>query len=111
MTSRRYTVSWMEVARRDVEAIAAHIWSEAPLRAEQLLDRLIDRGESLQRLPERGRIAPELRDIGERRWREVQQPPWRIIYRVSGKTVEIHGVLDSRRNLDDVLRDRLLSDP
>ena len=108
MTARRFAVEWMEPARLDLEAIATHLWFEAPLRAEKILDRIIDRGEALRSLPARGRVVPELRDIGERAWLEVQEPPWRLIYRVIGKTVEIHGVLDSRRHLDGVLRERML---
>lgn len=108
MTARRLAVDWMEPARLDLEAIATHLWIEAPLRAEKILDRIIDRGEGLRRLPARGRVVPELRDVGERAWLEVQEPPWRLVYRVTGNTVEVHGVLDSRRHLDDVLRERLL---
>lgn len=99
----------MEVSRRDLEGIAAHLWIEAPLRAAKILDRIIDRGESLRVLPVRGRAVPELADVGERSWLEVQEPPWRILYRVSADVVEIHGVLDSRRHLDDLLRERMLS--
>ncbi len=108
MTGRRYRVEWMEVARHDLEAIAAHLWVEAPVHAAKILDRLIDRSEALRLLPQRGRVVPELRDLGERTWREVQEPPWRIVYRVLGIVVEVHGVLDSRRHLDDVLRERVL---
>ncbi len=109
MRARRYAVEWMEVSRRDLEAIAAHLWVEAPLRAEKILDRIIDKGQSLRRLPQRGRVVPELRDVGERSWLELQEHPWRIVYRITGNAVEIHGVLDSRRHLDDVLRERIVS--
>ena len=34
--------------------------------------------------------------------------PWRILYRVAETTVEIHGVLDGRRSLEDILMERLL---
>lgn len=59
--------------------------------------------------PERGRTPPELRAIGDRTWLEIQEPPWRIVYRIAGKsTVEIHAVLDGRRSLEDFLTERLL---
>ncbi len=109
MTKRRYAVEWMEVARSDLEGIATHLSFEAPLRAVRILDRIIDKGESLRSLPERGKVVRELVHLGERSWREVQEPPWRIVYRISDRVVEIFGVLDSRRHLDDVLRERLLS--
>ena len=108
MSARRYAVVWTEVALRDVESIAGYLVSEASGRAESIIERIIARGESLDTVPERGRTPPELRAINDRTWREVQEPPWRLLYRISGKTVAIHSVLDSRRSLEDILMERLL---
>ena len=109
MSGRRYSVVWTEVASRDVERLASYLLDDAPLRAERILDRIISRGESLEVFPERGRAPKELRGIGDHTWREVQERPWRIIYRIVGRnTVEIHGVFDGRRSLEDVLMERLL---
>ena len=108
MSPRRYTVVWTEVALRDVESIAGYLVSEAPGRAEQIVERIIERAESLDTFPERGRTPSELRAINDRTWKEVLESPWRLLYRMSGKTVEIHGVLDGRRSLQDILMERLL---
>jgi toxin ParE1/3/4 len=108
VSRQRYTVVWTEVASRDVERIAAYLFEEAPLRAEQIIDRILSRGESLATSPGRGRTPPELRSIGDRTWGEVFESPWRIVYRIVRKTVEIHTVLDGRRSLEDVLLDRIL---
>ena len=89
--------------------MAAYLFVEAPLRAERLVDAILERAESLSASPERGRRVPELRWVGDRTWREIQLPPWRIIYRVTtGRVVEIHAVLDGRRNLEDILLERML---
>lgn len=96
------------MATQDVERLAAHLIQEVPLRAEQILERIVSRGASLETMPRRGKTPKELRAIGDQTWLEVQEPPWRIIYRVSGSTVEIHGVLDGRRSLEDLLLERLL---
>jgi toxin ParE1/3/4 len=108
VSERRYPVVWTGVAAQDVERLSAYLLDEAPLRAEQIVERIISRGESLGSSPERGRTPPELRAIGDRTWHEVQEPPWRILYRITGKRIEIHGVLDGRRNLEDILLERLL---
>lgn len=109
MSGRRYTVVWTEVASLDVERLASYLLEEAPLRAEQILLRIISRGESLEVFPGRGRTPPELRAVGDRTWLEIQEPPWRIIYRIAGRrTVEIHGVFDGRRSLEDILLERIL---
>jgi toxin ParE1/3/4 len=108
VTDRRYAVVWTEVALRDVERLAAYLVDESPLRAEQILDRIISRGESLEANPGRGHVPPELRAIGDRFWLQILENPWRIVYRVVGKRVEIHGVLDGRRSLEDILLERVL---
>jgi plasmid stabilization system protein ParE len=109
VTGRRFTVVWTEVALRDVERLATYLLDESPLRTGQILDRIISRGESLKETPERGRTPLELRAIGDRTWRQILEPPWRIIYRVIEKRVEIHGVLDGRRSLEDILLERILN--
>ncbi len=108
MTERRRSVVWTAVAARDMERLALRLAEDAPLRAERIIDRIIDRCESLATLSDRGRTPPELRPVSDRTWLEVIVSPWRIVYRVVGNVVEIHGVLDGRRDLRDLLLDRLL---
>lgn len=108
MSVRRFTVVWTPVAASDLERLAAYLVREAPLRAERLLLQIIARGESLELLPHRGRPLGELRTVGDRIWLEIQQPPWRIVYRIVDRTVEIHGVFDGRRSLEDILLERLI---
>lgn len=108
MSVRRYSVVWTGVAAKDIERVASYVFDESPLRAEQILLRIIARGASLEVLPHRGRTPPELRAIGDRTWLEIQEPPWRIIYRIAAsKTVEIHGVFDGPRSLEDIVMERL----
>lgn len=107
---KRYRVVWTEIALRDIERLAARLYEDAPLRAERVLDRIISRGDSLARLSHRGRKPPELRAIHDRTWLEVVETPWRIVYRVIGSSVEIHAVLDGRRDLHDLLLERMLED-
>ena len=108
MTDRRRVVLWIEVVLRDLERLAARLHERAPQRAEKILERVLSRGESLATLSHRGRTPPELRPIADRTWLEVLEAPWRILYRVVEDTVEIHAVLDGRRDLRDILFERML---
>lgn len=108
MNAKHYSVVWTEVAAQDLERLATYLWDETPFRAGEILDRIVDRAESLQSTPLRGRVPPELKGVSGQEWREVVLSPWRILYRISGRRVEIHGVLDGRRSLQDILLDRLL---
>lgn len=63
---------------------------------------------SLDEFPERGHIPPELDFIGIREYREIHFKPYRVIYTITGDDVFIHCILDGRRDLEDLLYERLL---
>lgn len=106
MTRRR--VRWTRSARRDLEGIVAYLADRCPQAALATLDRLEARAKSLTTLADRGRVVPELRRLHIRQYRELLVPPYRVIYRVSGALVWILVLVDARRNLEDVLLDRLI---
>lgn len=106
MTDR--PVLWTRTARRDLEDIVASIAEESPTRAVEVLDRLEHRAERLSTLGTRGRIVPELREIGVDRYRELIEAPWRIVYRAEAEQTIVLAVLDARRDLADTLLARLV---
>jgi toxin ParE1/3/4 len=75
-------------------------------------DRLIDNIEktifTLETHPLRGNYPPELERIGVLEFREVFFKPYRIIYQVVKSIVYVHCILDGRRDLPDLLQNRLL---
>jgi toxin ParE1/3/4 len=105
---REFRAVWTGPAAADLERIALFLLGESPLRAGRIVDRIVDRAESLAEFPNRGRTPPELRSMGDHSWREMQESPWRIIYRVGAGVVQIHAVLDGRRSLEDILMERIL---
>jgi plasmid stabilization system protein ParE len=72
------------------------------------MKRLRDRADSLWSLPERGRVVPELLDLGLRDWRELIVRPFRIVYRISENSVLVEVIFDGRRDAESLLADRLL---
>jgi toxin ParE1/3/4 len=108
MKTQNVRVEWTRVAAEDLARLAAYLIGESPLRAVAIIDRIVERAESVANMPGRGRLPPELRSVGDRSWREVQDSPWRIIYRHREGVVQIHAVLDCRRSLEDILMERLL---
>ncbi len=105
---KRFSVQWTETARRDLESIVDHVAEESVDRAEDILGRLQRTASRLSSLPERGRVVPELKEQGILVYRELQSPPWRLIYRLDGRSAIILAVIDGRRNLEDLLLDRFL---
>lgn len=101
----RYAVRWTPEAEADAAAIVDYF--DDPINAEKVIKQFGAKADSLQTLPERGRVVPELRTIGVLQYHELFHKPWRMIYRIQGRVVWIMAVLDGRRNLADLLFERL----
>ena len=106
--SGRYRVQFSEAAVRDLEAFSEYVGLRSPKAAKDLVRKLRRRGRSLFFNPLRGRTVPELLDLGITAFRELIEPPHRIIYRIVEKEVLIVGVFDGRRDLEDLLLERLI---
>ncbi len=111
MPSRRFRVQWAEAAVCDLEELVAFIALDSELDAERGLRRIEGRAASLESSPGRGRVVPELARFGMRTWRELVVRPYRLVYRIEGDTVTVLAIFDARRDLEDVLLDRLLRSP
>jgi plasmid stabilization system protein ParE len=106
--SVKYRVLWTQSAIHDLRAVMTYISVSSFVTARKQLTRVTKRAVSLERYPERGRVVPELREQGVLMYRELVIAPWRLIYRISGNDVFIVCFLDSRRNVEDILLDRLV---
>ncbi|MDJ0853526.1 MAG: type II toxin-antitoxin system RelE/ParE family toxin [Myxococcota bacterium] len=111
MARRRSRVEWAEVAARDLEEIAAFLALDSQRTAERVLRRVEARVAALESSPARGRLVPELARFQMRTWRELVIRPYRLLYRIEGDTVTVLAVLDARRDLEDLLLERLLRSP
>ncbi|MCY4564121.1 MAG: type II toxin-antitoxin system RelE/ParE family toxin, partial [Gammaproteobacteria bacterium] len=76
-------------------------------KALDVIERFEQRCSTLERLPERGRIVPELRSVDILIYRELIVEPWRIVYRHDTGSVYVMAVLDGRRSLSGLLLERL----
>ena len=105
--SKKYQVVWSNIAENDLKNIIEYIADDNPSNAFKIFKSIKQKASKLFTLPEGGRIVPELRDQGILQYRELIIPPWRILYRISEKRVYVLSVLDSRRNIEDILLKRL----
>ena len=103
-----FRVTWTESASADVEDIIRFIAGDSPLNARKLYQRVRKRAATLRTFPNRGRCVPEVVDLQITTCRELEVPPYRIIYAIHRSAVLVHAVLDSRRDLRLVLSERLL---
>ena len=105
--NKEYDIVWSNIAENDLKNIIEYIADDSPPNPLKVFKRIKQKASSLYTIPERGRVVPELRDQGILQYRELVISPWRILYRISEKTVFVLSVLDSRRNIEDILLRRL----
>jgi toxin ParE1/3/4 len=105
----KYIVIIIKDAEADIFDIYKYVaYNDGIEKAEYLLDKIEKTCEGLSRLPRRGHIPPELKNIGIFDFLEIHFKPYRIIYQILDTQVFIHCVLDGRRELQDLLQQRLL---
>jgi len=107
MTSFR--VELTEAAERDLDLLIDHIAQDSPTAAARLLSRLRTRIDALESFPERGTYPKELDALGIRNYRQLNFGVYRLVYRLSGKTVYVLLIADGRRDMITLLQQRLLS--
>jgi toxin ParE1/3/4 len=95
-----FEVTWSPQVRDDLHGIAAYIAKDSPRYASAVIQKILAAGRSLQALPWRGRVVPE---IGREKCREVFIYEYRLIYEIDGKTVRIIAVIHGRRMLGDAM--------
>ena len=101
----RYIVRWTPEAENDAATIVDYF--DDPINAEKVIVQFGAKADSLQTFPERGRVVPELRKFGALQYLEVSHKPWRLVYTIRGREVWVMAVLDGRRNLAELLFERL----
>ena len=104
-----HTVYLADDAQRDLASIYRYVARHDGLEnAGRLLTLLEKSIAQLASLPKRGHYPSELERVGIHAYREILCKPYRIIYDVVGGDVFVHCVLDGRRDLVDLLHQRLV---
>jgi toxin ParE1/3/4 len=87
---------WTEPALQDLDAIADYIALDDPQAARGLVQRVFRHVEELVVHPESGSRPPELRHS---RYRQIVEPPCRVLYRYDGERVFILHVMRGEMRL------------
>jgi len=105
---KEYSVNLTKGAETDLEEIVSYIANDSVENALRIFDRLQNKVNSLNKMPERGRYVPELLDKNIRDYKELIENPWRIIYKIDECKVDVLTIIDGRRNLQDILMEKLM---
>ncbi|MGH7961232.1 MAG: type II toxin-antitoxin system RelE/ParE family toxin [Candidatus Binatia bacterium] len=93
---KRWRVLWTEPARDDLRAVFQFIRRDNPSAAQRVIREVQKKTGRLAQFPLSGRVVPEVVEEG---LREVIVGNYRVIYRLSGRTVEILTVVHSQRKI------------
>ncbi len=105
----KYEVFLTLDAEEDIFNIYEYVaMNDSVSKADFLFQKLKETCLSLENYPGRGHLPPELERINVREYLDIHFKPYRIIYQLRGNKVFIHCVLDGRRNLQDLLLERIL---
>ena len=105
---KNFKVIWTKSAEFDLEATIEYIKIDSISIAKEVFFAIKKECNNLYDFLERKRVVPELQQIGILKYREAIYKRWRIIYKIENKKVYILLVIDSSRNLEDILFQRLM---
>ncbi len=105
---KHYEVIWTNSAEFDLENIIEYIKLDSINIAKNIFFEIKEECQKLYYFPERKRIVPELQQVGITKYRELIYKRWRIIFKIKNKKVFVLLAVDSSRNIEDILFQRLL---
>ncbi|MEA2050182.1 MAG: type II toxin-antitoxin system RelE/ParE family toxin [Campylobacterota bacterium] len=105
---KQFEIIWTKSAQFDLELIIEYIKTDSLSTAKKIFFEIKKECNNLYFFPERKRIVPELQQIGILKYREIIHKRWRIIYKIDNTKVYVLLVVDSSRNLEDILFQRLI---
>ncbi|MBQ5462677.1 MAG: type II toxin-antitoxin system RelE/ParE family toxin [Fibrobacter sp.] len=107
MPSKKYLVVWSESAALDLKSIVSFIATDSIQTARAVFAKIKKECLLLERFPDLGRVPVELEALQIGGYRELSINPWRVFYRKQAEQIVILAVVDSRRDLEDALWNRI----
>ena len=94
-------VRWTRRALGHLREIRDYIATDSPAAAAKMIAAIFEAAERLRRFPESGRPAGELSSGCP--YREMIEPPYRVLYEIQGETVFILVVIHGRRDVAQLI--------
>lgn len=105
---KKFQVIWTKKAESDLINIIEYIKTDSINTAKDIFSGIKKECNNLYYFPQRNRTVPELQQIGISKYKEILYKRWRIIYKIEDTRVYILLIVDTNRNLEDILFQRLI---
>ena len=105
----KYKIKWTDEAVRSLDEILDYIIENSGITiAEKIYQKIRTKTALLEVSPLHGREVKELNSL-RKEYHEVIINPWRIIYTIDNKVINILLVVDNRRDLEELLYDMIIN--
>lgn len=104
----RLPVRWALSASLDLIELVEYIKQDRPEAARKLGQRFLMHASRLRRNSRQGRVVPELLAKGISDYRQIVVSGYRVIYTIRSEHIDVVAVIDSRRDVEAVLFQRLM---
>lgn len=94
-------VIWLDAALRDIEELAEFIARDSVVYADRMVANIFESAEILILFPKAGRKIPEKNDP---KYREIQVPPFRLLYKLDGVRPIVLAVIHSKRDASKLIK-------
>jgi len=105
---KKYIINITQNAENDLDEIITFIAQNNPQNAIKIMERIQAKIKTLDHFPNRGSYVPELLAKNIKDYRQIIEAPWKIVYKVNDDIINILTIIDSRRNLKDILLKKLI---
>lgn len=100
---RQYDVILSRFAENDLKEIIAYFYEINPECTMELYKKIKLKILELKTFSFRGKIVPELEKQGIIKYRQIIEGNYRIIYSIKNDNVHVLIIINSRRNLEEIL--------
>ena len=107
---QKFNVFWTLNAQSDLKEIIEFVKLDSLMQAKRIFKKIRIESLKLAEFPNLGRTIPELDRHNISNYRELIVEVWRIIYTLKVDGIYVLGVIDSRRNLEELLFTKLFKD-
>jgi toxin ParE1/3/4 len=102
-------IIWSKDAGDELFEIISYIkYNTGKITAEKIYSKIMDEVKRVSENADGRRIASLLKEIGINNIHQLNITPWIIFYKVENKKMEIISIIDGRRNLEEILYQKIL---
>jgi len=102
-------IIWSEDAGNELLEIISYIKrNSGNINAKNIYKKIMDKVNDASGNAEGRRISPLLKEFGIIDIHQINVNPWLIYYRVEGNIMKIISIIDMRRNLEEILYQKII---